>query len=64
MRATPLTQEHVQKARDEDLYIVQIMVSGQYRKSKDGGVAITGAFTEEKARELRDFIREWYKGVE
>jgi hypothetical protein len=64
MRATPLTKDQIQKAKDGDLYIVQVMVSGQYRQSKDGGIAITGAFSEEKARELRDFIRKWYLDVE
>lgn len=64
MRANPITREHIERAKKEDKYIVQVVVTGQYRKSKDGGVAITGAFTKEQAQELRDFLRRWYLNVD
>jgi hypothetical protein len=61
MRCNPVTPEMITRAKNEGLYIVQICVTGQYLPSKDGGTAITGAFSKQAARELRDFMRRWYK---
>lgn len=60
MRCTPVEREHIARAKAEDLYIIQLCITGQYCKSKDGGMAITGAFKKDAAKELRDFIRDWY----
>lgn len=64
MRCTPVEQTQIEKAKAEGLYVVQLCITGQYRTPKDGGMAITGAFTKEKAEELRNFIREWYKAID
>lgn len=61
MRCNPVEKRHIERAKAEDLYIIQFCITGQYRKSKDGGFAVTGAFTEEAAKEFRDFARKWTK---
>jgi hypothetical protein len=60
MRCNPVKPEHIKRAKSENLYIVQVCITGQYRNPRDGGTAITGAFSKESAQELLDFIREWY----
>lgn len=59
MRCTPVEKNHIERARAEDLYIVQFCITGQYRKSRDGGFAVTGAFDKEAAKEFKDFVRDW-----
>lgn len=61
MRCTPVEKSHIEQAKADDLYVIQFCITGQYRKSKDGGFAVTGAFTKEAAQEFRDFARNWYK---
>jgi hypothetical protein len=53
-------KRHIERAKTEQGYIIQICITGQYRQPKGGGMAITGAFTEEKTKELLDFMRKWY----
>lgn len=64
MRCTPVEPQQIARAKEENLYIVQLCITGQYREPKDGGLAITGAFTEEQAKELRDFVRKWYAPID
>lgn len=60
MRCSPVEKRHIERAKAEDLYIIQFCITGQYRKSRDGGFAMTGAFSKEAAKEFRDFTRKWY----
>jgi hypothetical protein len=48
-----------EKAKKEGLYLVQISVDGKY--VKEGGWAITGAFTKDMADELRELYMKWAK---
>jgi hypothetical protein len=64
MRAVPVNREHIERAKTEQGYVVQVCITGQYRTPKGGGIAITGAFTEAKTKELLDFIRKWYLDTE
>ena len=61
MRCTPVEKVHIERAKAEDLYIIQFCITGQYRKSRDGGFAVTGAFSKAAAEEFRNFTREWTK---
>ncbi|HTG95772.1 MAG TPA: hypothetical protein VL866_24440 [Pyrinomonadaceae bacterium] len=63
MRANPISKELRDFARAHDLYVFQTCVTGQYRKSRDGGTAITGPCSKRLAKELRDFIWNWHKRV-
>ena len=61
MRCNPVTKEQLELARKQNLYIVQFCITGQYRTTRDGGFAVTGAFSKRAAKEFRDFTRKWYE---
>lgn len=61
MRYTPVERRQIERAKKDALYIIQFCITGQYRTPKDGGFAVTGAFSKEAAQEFRDFARDWYK---
>jgi len=66
VRALPIDKEMRERARKENLYVVQVCFSGQYYRGKNGkggGSAMTGTFSREKVKQLENYFWKWYKGT-
>lgn len=64
MRALPVNKEQIERAKRENLYVIQICFSGQYCKDNDSSSsALTGTFSKKKVKQLENYFWKWYKGT-
>lgn len=67
MRALPVEKEQIERAKKENLYIVQVCFNGRYCKDENGkykgSSAMTGTFSEKKVKQLESYFWKWYKGA-
>lgn len=65
MRALPVEKEQIERAKRENLFVVQVCFSGQYHKKKNGkgsgSSAMTGTFSAERVAKLEKYFWKWYK---